>query len=228
MTTMPPLSRIISVSDLPWEARQPGVQRKRLWEDPATQRRALLHRIEPRAQLPCHRHVGDALVFVIEGALSDECGTITAGNMGYRPQGCIHTLTTTPGATALCILTGSTEPATERGPAPPSEVFALHELPWVERGPGMWAPGVRRKLIWEDTAGERVAFLARFEPGTTLPRHRHVGDELMFVIEGAAADEAGVVATGNLNYRPHGCVHTVTTQQGATVLAVVWGRMELV
>src|SRR5262245_32443335 len=170
MATMPPMSRIISVSDLPWEERQPGVKRKLLWEDPATQRRALMNRIEPSAQCPRHRHVGDELVFVIEGALSDECGTITAGNMGYWPQGCLHTLSTTHGATALCIITGSTEPATERGTAPPSAIFALHDLPWVERG-----PGVRRKLIWEDKAGERLAFLARFEPGTTLPRHRHVG-----------------------------------------------------
>jgi anti-sigma factor ChrR (cupin superfamily) len=226
VATMPPMSRIISVSDLPWEERQPGVKRKLLWEDPATQRRAIINRIEPSAQFPRHRHVGDELVFVIEGALSDEFGTITAGNMGYRPHGCIHTLATKHGATALFIITGSTEPATERGHAPPSEIFALHDLPWVERGPGVWGPGVRRKLIWEDKAGERLAFLARFEPGTTLPRHRHVGDELMFVIEGAAADESGVVATGNINYRPNGCVHHVTTQHGATVLAVVWGRTE--
>ena len=223
MTTMPPLSRIISVSALPWEARQPGVKRKLLWEDPATQRRALMHRIEPRAQLPCHRHVGDALVFVIEGALSDECGTITAGNMGYRPHSCVHTLSTTHGATVLFIITGSTEPATERGNAPPTEIFALHELPWVEAG-----PGVRQKRIWEDKAGERRAILAHFEPGATLPPHRHVGDELIFVIEGATADESGVVATGNMNYRPNGCVHSVTTQHGATLLAVVWGRIELV
>ena len=27
---------------------------------------------------------------------------------------------------------------------------------------------------------------------------------------------------------PNGCVHTVTTQNGATVLAVVWGRTESV
>ena len=211
MATMETMSRIISISDLPWERTPAQGKRKRLWEDPATQRRVLMSRIEPSAQRLPHRHVGDELVFVIEGGISDECGTITAGNMGYRPQGCVHTIATTHGATALFIITGSTEPATERGTAPPSEIFALHELPWVETGPGMWAPGVRRKLIWEDTAGERVAFLARFEPGTTLPRHRHVGDELMFVIEGAAADESGVVATG---------------QHGATVLAVVWGHTE--
>jgi hypothetical protein len=29
-----------------------------------------------------------------------------------------------------------------------------------------------------------------------------------------------------MNYRPNGCVHTVTTKNGATVLAVVWGHTE--
>ena len=37
---------------------------------------------------------------------------------------------------------------------------------------------------------------------------------------------AGVVATGYMNYRPNGCVHTVTTQNGATVVAIVWSRTE--
>ena len=59
-----------------------------------------------------------------------------------------------------------------------------------------------------------------------LPRHRHVGDELIFIIEGANADESGPVTIGNMNYRLNGCVHTVTTKNGATVLAVVWGRTE--
>ena len=42
--------------------------------------------------------------------------------------------------------------------------------------------------------------------------------------EGANADESGPVTTGNMNYRPDGCVHTVMTTNGAPVLAVVWGR----
>jgi anti-sigma factor ChrR (cupin superfamily) len=85
---------------------------------------------------------------------------------------------------------------------------------------------VRQKRIWEDKVGERRATLARFEPGATLARHRHVGDELIFVIEGANADESGPVTAGNMNYRPNGCVHTVTTRNGATVLGVLWGRTE--
>jgi anti-sigma factor ChrR (cupin superfamily) len=220
-TTRSPLSEIISVSDLPWQERQPGLRMKSIWEHPATKRRALLTRIEPGAELPRHRHVGDELVFVLEGAIADEFGTVTAGNMGYRPNGCVHTISTPNGATALAILTGGVEPATERGSAPPSQVFALSDLPWVET-----RPGVRQKRIWEDAATERRAILARFEPGATLARHRHVGDELIFLVEGANADESGPVTTGNMNYRPHGCVHTVTTKNGATVLAVVWGRTE--
>lgn len=221
MTATTPRSRIISISDLPWQDRQPGVRMKVIWEHPETKRRAVMTRLESGAQLPLHRHVGDELVFVIEGAISDDFGTVTAGNMGYRPDGCVHTVSSKHGATVIAILTGGVEPATERGGGPPSQIFTLSDLPWVDA-----RPGVRQKRIWEDKAGERRAILARFEPGAMLPPHRHVGDELIFLVEGANADESGVVATGNMNYRPNGCVHTVTTQNGATVLAVVWGRTE--
>src|ERR671919_136203 len=104
---------------------------------------------------------------------------------------------------------------------PLSQIISLSDLPWQER-----QPGVRTKSIWEHPESQRRAVLTRVEPEAKLPRHRHVGDELIFVVEGANADESGVVATGNMNYRPNGCVHTVTTTNGATVLAVVWGRTE--
>src|SRR5881397_1364717 len=214
-------SQIISVSDLEWQEHRPGIRMKSLWSDAPTSRRAMMTRLEPGAAIPRHRHVGDELLYVIEGAISDDFGTVTAGNMGYRPDGCVHAVSSKNGATILAIITGGIEPATEIGSAPASQIFALSELPWVET-----RPGVRQKRIWEDKANERRAILARFEPGATLPPHRHVGDELIFIIEGDNADEAGPVPTGNMNYRPNGCVHTVTTKNGATVLAVVWGRTE--
>jgi anti-sigma factor ChrR (cupin superfamily) len=76
--TATPLSQIISLSDLAWQERQPGVRAKSIWEHPESKRRAVLTRIEPEAKLPLHRHVGDELIFVIEGALSDDFGTVTA------------------------------------------------------------------------------------------------------------------------------------------------------
>jgi len=220
-TTKTPSSRIISVSDLEWQDHRPGIRMKNLWEDKETQRRALMTRVAPGAQLPRHRHVGDELLYVIEGALSDDFGTVTAGNMGYRPNGCLHTVSTKNGATVLAILTGDIELTSETGSAPPSQIFPLSDLAWVDT-----RPGVRQKRVWEDKASERRAILVRFEPGATLARHRHVGDELIFIIEGANADESGVVAAGNMNYRPNGCIHSVTTKNGCTVLAVVWGHTE--
>ena len=104
---------------------------------------------------------------------------------------------------------------------PPSQIISLGDLPWQER-----QPGVRGKNIWEHPESNRRAVMTRIAPGATLAAHRHVGDELIFVLEGANADESGPVTTGNMNYRPNGCVHTVTTKNGATVLAVVWGRTE--
>ena len=216
-TTKTPPSQIISLADLPWQERQPGVRGKNIWEHPESNRRAVMTRIAPGAKLPLHRHVGDELVFVVEGAIHDEFGTITSGNMGYRPNGCVHTVSAPNGATVLAILTGGVEPLAQRTSGLPSQIFALSER-----------PGVPQKRIWEDKTGtqERRAILAQFEPGATLAAHRHVGDELIFVLEGANADESGPVTTGNMNYRPNGCVHTVTTKNGATVLAVVWGRTE--
>jgi len=221
-TTATPRSRIIAVGDLPWQERQPGVRSKAIWEDPETKRRAVMTRLDPGVQLPLHRHAGDELVFVIEGGISDDFGTVTAGNVGYRPNGCVHAISSKNGVTLLAILTGGVEPAAERpGGTPPSRIVTVSDLPWVDT-----RAGVRQKRIWDDPAGERRAILARFEPGATLPPHRHVGDELIFLVEGANADESGTVATGDMNYRPNGCVHTVTTKNGATVLAVVWGRTE--
>src|SRR2546427_11015838 len=99
MTTTP-RSRIISTSDLGWEEFRPGISFKILWEDPATKRRAQMTRFGPGARLPRHRHAGDELIFVIEGELTDEAGTVTAGNRAYRPNGGGHDISTQNGRPA--------------------------------------------------------------------------------------------------------------------------------
>jgi anti-sigma factor ChrR (cupin superfamily) len=221
-TTSSNPSQIIRVNERAWEPMSPTIKFKSLWSDPASKRRAQLTRFEPGATLPMHRHVGDELLYVIEGSISDESGTTAAGSVGYRPNGCVHTVTSKTGATVFAIVTGGIEASTEIGDAPCSRTIVLSEIAWAEA-----MPGVRQKPIWHDKESKRRAVLARFEAGAKLPMHRHVGDELIFVIEGSNADESGEVMTGDMNYRPNGCVHTVTTRNGATVLAVVTGGVEM-
>ncbi len=215
-------SQIIRVSERAWEPMSPTIKFKNLWSDPSSKRRAQLTRFEPGATLPIHRHVGDELLYVIEGSISDESGTTAAGSVGYRPNGCVHSVTSKTGATVFAIITGGIEAASEIGAAPRSQTIVLSDLAWTDA-----LPGVRQKPIWHDKETKRRAVLARFDPGAKLPIHRHVGDELIFVIEGSNADESGEVMTGDMNYRPNGCVHTVTTRNGATVLAMVSGGVEM-
>lgn len=221
MAESSPPSRTIAVADLEWRLGRFGLWTKDLWSDPATQRKAVLTRFWNNAQLPMHRHVGDELLYVIEGSISDESSTIYAGNVGWRPAGCVHSGDSRNGATVLGFFNGGLEAAEQIGDAPQTQTFTLCDIPWSE---GL--PGIKAKRIWSNKATGTFAVLSRFEPGATIARHRHTGDELIFVIEGSTADEYGEVTAGNLNFRPQGCVHTVTSRNGATLLNVVRGGSE--
>jgi anti-sigma factor ChrR (cupin superfamily) len=160
---------------------------------------------------------------MIEGSIRDESGTVAAGGVGYRPEGCTHNVTSKHGATVFAIISGGIEPAKEIGNAPRSQTIILSEIPWSDA-----LPGVKQKPIWSDAATKRRAILARFEPGAKLPLHKHIGDELVFMIEGSNFDESGEVRTGNANYRPNGCTHTVSTKHGGTAIAFVTGGVEMI
>jgi anti-sigma factor ChrR (cupin superfamily) len=214
-------SRIIEVSQVAWEKMLPGILAKPLWSDAATKRRAQLTRFEPGSKLNTHRHDGDEILYVIEGAISDEFGTVTAGSVGYRPNGCVHSVTSANGATVFALITGEVAAAKEGDPGPASKVIKLNEIAWVDA-----LPGIKQKPIFSDKETHRRAVLARFEAGAKLPKHRHVGDEIVFVLEGSNADESGELVAGNMNYRPNGCTHTVSSTNGATALAFVTGTVE--
>ncbi len=91
--------------------------------------------------------------------------------------------------------------------------------PWQER-----RPGIHWKVLWEE--GDRKAVLMRYAPGTTIPRHRHLGDEQIFVLDGSVTDDTGTCTSGNYARRPPGCIHSVTSRDGALVLAIMSGRTE--
>lgn len=221
MAAQTPSSKTIAVADIQWRLGRFGLAVKELWSDPQTQRRVVLTRFEPGTQLPIHRHVGDEILYVIEGAISDEAGVVGAGNVAYRPAGCVHSGDSLNGATVFGFFTGGLEGAQEIGSAPRTQIFRLHEIAWSDA-----IPGIKARRIWSDPATGRFAVLSRFEPGAKIPLHRHIGDELIFVLEGSTADEFGEVTAGNLNFRPQGCVHTVSSRNGATVLNIVSGTTE--
>jgi len=103
--------------------------------------------------------------------------------------------------------------------APASEYVTVAARSWDER-----RPGVHWKVLHED--GDRRTVLVRYEPGAVIPRHRHLGDEQIYVLEGSVSDDTGTCEAGDFARRPPGCVHTVRSADGALVLAVMTGGTE--
>ena len=103
--------------------------------------------------------------------------------------------------------------------APASEYVSVAARDWDQR-----RPGVYWKVLRDD--GGRKTVLVRYDRGAVIPRHRHLGDEEIFVIEGSVSDDTGTCKAGDYARRPPGCVHTVRSAEGALVLAIMTGGTE--
>lgn len=216
-----PVSRIIPIHEVPWEEAGPGLKAKPLWADAPTQRRAYVGLLAAGSGLALHRHLGDELVYVIEGEVSDESGTLMAGQASYRPPGCVHTLSVERGTIVLNVVTGGMEPAPTAEGEPPSIPINVGQLDWMDV-----SAGVRQKTIWEDPATGRSMRLVRFAAGAVLPAHRHQGESLVFGVEGDITDEHGSTLPGYFCCQPDGYAHSVSSRNGATVVYYSWGDTE--
>jgi anti-sigma factor ChrR (cupin superfamily) len=95
-------SRYVDVAALPWVAtRFPGVDMRILMEDKNTGLMTALVRFAPGAVLPDHEHVELEQTWVLEGALEDDEGIVTAGNYVWRPAGNRHHARAPQGCVAL-------------------------------------------------------------------------------------------------------------------------------
>lgn len=67
--------------------------------------------------------------------------------------------------------------------------------------------GIYVKELWTDAATGDAAVLVRMDPGCAYPRHRHVGDEEVFVLQGGFRDERGEHRMGEFRRFEAGSIH---------------------
>lgn len=98
-----------------------------------------------------------------------------------------------------------------------------------------WKPTRRRGIyveqLWTDPANGDAAVLVRMDPGCTYPRHRHVREEDVFVLQGGFRDEEGEYACGTFRRFPAGSVHEPVALAGDTpcvLFSVARGGIERV
>ncbi|WP_080727673.1 cupin domain-containing protein [Pseudomonas fluorescens] len=72
-----------------------------------------------------------------------------------------------------------------------------------------------------DNVQGSVAALVRYDGGALTPRHKHLGWELVLVVDGELLDDRGRHTVGTLQIYPPGSTHQLSSVRGCTFL-VVW------
>jgi anti-sigma factor ChrR (cupin superfamily) len=87
-----------------------------------------------------------------------------------------------------------------------------------------WKPtkhkGIRIKALYENAESGELTCLLKWEPGTTLPFHRHPEIEQSFVLEGSFYDHDGIARAGEFTWRKPGSLHETRSDEGCVILAV--------
>ncbi|WP_337268556.1 cupin domain-containing protein [Oryzifoliimicrobium ureilyticus] len=65
--------------------------------------------------------------------------------------------------------------------------------------------------------------LLKYEPGASVPRHRHEGLETILVLDGVQSDESGDYPRGSYVVNAPGTEHSVWSKTGCVVL-IQWDR----
>ena len=87
-----------------------------------------------------------------------------------------------------------------------------------------WKPsqfeGIEIKVLYENKEAGELTCLLRWQPGTTLPFHKHPEIEQSYVISGSFADHDGIARAGEYVWRTPGSMHETHSAEGCVILAV--------
>jgi len=87
-----------------WTELGPGIRLVELARDPGRGMRGCLVWATPPARTPTHRHLGDEVILVLQGALRDEHGSYHAGQICRSRKGSVHTEEVLPGEDCFCYV----------------------------------------------------------------------------------------------------------------------------
>jgi hypothetical protein len=90
-----------------------------------------------------------------------------------------------------------------------------------------YQPGLRKNVLIhllfdntkDDPAGSDAA-LIRYLPGASVPRHLHMGYEMVLVLQGEYVENDVLYTPGSLIIRAPGTTHEMRSSSGCTILAM--------
>lgn len=87
-----------------------------------------------------------------------------------------------------------------------------------------WTPsqfeGIDMKVLYQDKAKGEMTVLLRWQPGSSLPFHKHPEIEQTYVIEGSFYDHDGICRAGEFVWRKPLSKHETHSDEGCIILAI--------
>lgn len=90
------------------------------------------------------------------------------------------------------------------------------QLPWQ---PSQFEK-IQMKVLYRDDAAGEMTVLLKWEPGATLPFHKHPEIDQSFVLEGSFYDHDGICRAGQFVWRKPGSLHETKSDEGCVLLAI--------
>ena len=78
--------------------------------------------------------------------------------------------------------------------------------------------GVLVHWLIKGSQSEPSSAILKYQPGASVPFHRHAGLETIMVLDGNQSDENGTYQAGSLVFNAVGTEHSVWSKDGCTVL----------
>jgi anti-sigma factor ChrR (cupin superfamily) len=106
----------------------------------------------------------------------------------------------------------------------PTTIPDLGSLSWDEV-----VPGVRVHVVKDDPSRGMRACLVWAKPGACHPRHRHLGDEIILVLQGSLGDERAEYGPGDICRSRTGSTHSERALPGddCVCFVIYYGGLEM-
>ncbi|BBP00506.1 cupin domain-containing protein [Sulfuriferula nivalis] len=205
----------INLASLPWTASPTGTEQRLLEHNGLEQARTTsIVRYSAGIQFSKHFHESGEEIFVLEGTLTDEYGTYSAGTYIRNPPGSSHNPSSETGCTFFLKSGYMQQNDTQRIV--------------INTSTTSWSPGLIDGLSvmpLSEFQGEHTA-LVRWQPDTYFQTHRHHGGEEILVLEGTFQDEYGDYPADTWLRSPHMSTHQPFSKSGCTILVKV-GHLDI-
>ncbi|MDR6527753.1 MULTISPECIES: cupin domain-containing protein [Chryseobacterium] len=84
-----------------------------------------------------------------------------------------------------------------------------------------------KSLKFDPEKNRSTTILLKFEPGASYPYHNHPAGEELFILEGSAHIAGAHLEKGDYLYTPPTFKHSVTSENGCTILFIVPEEVEI-